>query len=233
MSTYSLDGNLNLPGPVREALTALTTAGFFDDGLLVGSWAMLFYRELFGVQYVLHTDDIDFALKTAVATKKDRVDLEVALAICGFDPVTDILSGLQKFLSGTFEIEFLIHRKGARDQIVTIGKYNVTAQPLPFLDLLFTEPLEVRASQFRVRIPSPEALFLHKLIIAQRRKKESKQEKDLEQCATLAPHLDQDKLAALASGYRMGKETVRNILKSCGHIDYPPNFLPVTSTPKK
>jgi hypothetical protein len=76
-----------------------------------------------------------------------------------------------------------------------------------------------------VRLPSPEALFLHKLIIAQRRKKESKKEKDLEQCATLAPHLDAGRLAEIVQGYRRSKDTVRNIQKSCVAIDYPADFL--------
>jgi len=225
MQLYSLDNNLNLPEPVSKALATLAAANFFDDGLLVGSWAMLFYQELFGIQYVLRTDDIDFALRPEVAREKGEADLEAALSGQGFDPVVDLLSGFQKFLSGTFEIEFLIHRKGGRDEIVTIGKYNVNAQPLPFLDLLFIGPIEVRCPDFRVRIPSPEALFLHKLIIAQRRKKESKREKDLEQGGTLAAHLNAGKLAEIVKNYRMSKETIRSVGKSCDTIGCRTDFL--------
>jgi hypothetical protein len=126
-----------------------------------------------------------------------------------------MLSRLQKFLAGTFEVEFLVHRKGGCEEIVTVSKYNVNAQSLPFLDLLFIEPIMVHHSDFKVRLPSPEALFLHKLIIAQRRKKESKRAKDLEQCATIAPHLDTVRLAEMAQNYKMGRETKRSILASC------------------
>jgi hypothetical protein len=227
MQTYSLDKNINLPQPVYEALAALSDANFFSDGLLVGSWALLFYKELFGIEYVLRTDDIDFALRSDAAKEKSGTDLEAALSQKGFDPVIDLLSGLQKFLAGTFEIEFLIHRRGGRDEIVTVGKYNINAQPLPFLDLLFFTPIEVRLADFKVCIPSPESLFLHKLIIAQRRKKESKRVKDLEQCATLTPHLDAGKLAELVRHYRMSKETVRSIRKSCDTIDFRADFLQI------
>jgi hypothetical protein len=227
MQTYSQDKNINLPQPVCDALAALNDADFFGDGLLVGSWAMLFYKELFGIEYVLRTDDIDFALRSDAAKEKAGADLEAALAEKGFDPVIDLLSGLQKFLAGTFEIEFLIHRRGGRDEIVTVSKYNINAQSLPFLDLLFIAPIEVRLADFRVCIPSPESLFLHKLIIAQRRKKESKRVKDLEQCATLASHLDAGKLAELVRHYRMSKETIRNIRKSCATLDFRTDFLQI------
>lgn len=225
MQSYTHDENVNLPQPVRNALTALAAANFFEDGLLVGSWAMLFYQKLFGIQYVLRTDDIDFAMKPEVAKEKATTDLEATLAGQGFDPVIDLLSGFQKFLSGTFEIEFLIHRRGGREEIVTVNKYNVNAQPLPFLDLLFIEPIEVKGQEFMVRIPSTETLFLHKLIIAQRRKKESKREKDLDQCAALAGHLDARKLDEIVRNYRMSKETIRCIKKSCATIGQNTDFL--------
>jgi hypothetical protein len=225
MQTYSLDKNINLPQPVCDALAALNDANFFSDGLLVGSWAMLFYKELFGIEYVLRTDDIDFALRSDAAKEKAGTDLEAALAEKGFDPVIDLLSGLQKFLAGTFEVEFLIHRRGGRDEIVTVSKYNINAQPLPFLDLLFFAPIEVRLADFKVCIPSPESLFLHKLIISQRRKKESKRAKDLEQCATLAPYMNREKLAKIVQDYRMSKETIRSIRKSCDAIVCRTDFL--------
>ena len=85
--------------------------------------------------------------------------------------------------------------------------------------------LEINAPEYTVRIPLPEALFLHKLIIAQRRKKESKRIKDLEQCSVLAPHLEPDVLAELAHSYSMSKATVQNIKRSCAAIDIPADFL--------
>ncbi len=42
MQTYSLDKDINLPQQVYDALAALNDVNFFSDGLLVGSWALLF-----------------------------------------------------------------------------------------------------------------------------------------------------------------------------------------------
>lgn len=225
MREFHIEKKASLPEQVQAIFTTLDENGFFEDGILVGSWAMLFYHETFGIEYVLRTDDIDFALQPGVAKQKKGPDLEAALAEQGFDPIIDILSGLQKFLAGTFEIEFLIHRKGAREEIIMVSKYNVNAQPLPFLDLLFIDPIIVHHPKFKVRLPSPETLFMHKLIIAQRRKKETKKEKDLDQCTALAPHLDLAKLTDIAQNYHMGKETKRNVLTSCAAIDFAPDFL--------
>jgi hypothetical protein len=108
MSTVKLKQPVDLPTEVEQALAVLGQAGFFDDGLLVGSWAMPFYR---------------------------------------------------------------------------------------------------------------------KLIIAQRRKKESKKLKDLEQCSVLAPYLDSGKLKKLAGSYTMSKTIIQNIKRSCDAIGNPAGFL--------
>ncbi len=225
MSQHRIDKEIPLPAQIKDVLGILDESGFFEDGLLVGSWVFPFYKEVFGIEYVLRTDDVDFALVPDVMKSSQRMDLEAAFMSKGYDVVMDNLSGLQKFLAGTFDIEFLIHRRGGREETVTISKYNVHAQPLPFLDLLFIAPMDIRLPEFRVRIPSPEALFLHKLIIAQRRKKDSKQDKDLEQCEILVPHMDSDKLTRILQDYRMSKATIQSIKRSCDVINIQADFL--------
>jgi len=225
MSIVKLKQHVNLPPEVEQVMAILGRAGFFDDGLLVGSWAMPFYRELYGIEYYLRTDDVDFALGSEVLKKQKGTDIEEALTAEGVSSIMDSLTGLQKFLSGTFGIEFLIHRKGGREEIVSIGRYNIHAQPLPFLDLLFGSPIVIQTPEHKIRIPSPEALFLHKLTIAQRIKKESKKLKDLEQCSVLAPHLDSVKIKELAESYTMSKTTIQNIKRSCNPIGIPADFL--------
>lgn len=210
---------------MEQALAVLGQAGFFDDGLLVGSWAMPFYRKLYGIECFLRTDDMDFALGSEVLKKPKGTNIEAALTAEGISSIMDKLAGLQKFLSGAFEIEFLIHRKGGREEIVSIGRYNIHAQPLPFIDLLFESPVAIQTAGHKIRIPSPESLFLHKLIIAQRRKKESKKLKDLEQCSILAPHLNSGNLKKLAGSYTMSRTTIQNIKRSYDAIGIPAGFL--------
>jgi len=88
--------------------------------------------------------------------------------------------------------------------------------------MLFIAPITVDVGVFSIRIPCIEALFLHKLIIAQRRNTASKGDKDLEQCASLMPFVDAAKLAAIADSQRFSKDTRAAILKSARQIGYPP-----------
>jgi hypothetical protein len=51
------------PLEVRELLRALDSAGFFEESMLIGSWVMPLYQEVFSINYILRTLDIDFAVK--------------------------------------------------------------------------------------------------------------------------------------------------------------------------
>ena len=106
-----------------------------------------------------------------------------------------------------------------------ISKYNVNAQAMPFIDILFDQPIEIELAGCRVRVPRPEALFFHKLIIAQDRPKDWKREKDLEQCALLAEYLDLDRVSEIARGYKKSKKTLVKIRASCDAIDFNFDFL--------
>src|SRR5512143_3508242 len=47
------------PPEIMTLLRTLSEAGFFERSLLVGSWVMPIYRELYGVSYTLRTLDVD------------------------------------------------------------------------------------------------------------------------------------------------------------------------------
>ena len=57
------------PDQVRELLRALYSVGFFEESMLIGSWAMPLYQEAFGINYILRTMDIDFAVKFVCSDK--------------------------------------------------------------------------------------------------------------------------------------------------------------------
>jgi hypothetical protein len=207
------------PDEVKELLQGLAAEKFFADGILCGSWVMLVYRLHHKLVYALRTEDIDFAVETVRHCAADIPDI---LKKLGYLPVLDV-HGLEKFIKNTFSIEFLVHRKGGKDvPYVTVKEMKIRALPLPFMSMLFIDPITVDFGGFSIRIPSVEALFLHKLIIAQRRKFTSKAEKDLEQCVSLMPIVDAAKLAAIAASQRFSKDTRAVVLKSARQIGYPP-----------
>ncbi len=205
--------------PVTDLLRELERIGFFSHGLLIGSWPMTIYADHFTLAYALATDDIDFAVENAVRVPaKGRETIPEILDRLGYTPVTDY-SGIETFLHGTFEVEFLTHRRGAdAPASVIIPPWKVSAQPLPFIDLLFIRPSTVRLGDFSIRIPSPEAFVIHKLIIAQRRTgtdKEAKKEKDLQQCSALVEIVQDEEVRHILSEYRLSKDTRKALLTSC------------------
>ncbi len=85
-------------------------------------------------------------------------------------------------------------------------------------------PITVSIEDFTIRIPSPEALMLHKLIIAQRRTgrdKEFKKEKDLQQCLVLADVVRREETLQIATEYRLSKDVKKSIHESCEAIGIP------------
>ncbi len=213
------------PKEIQRLFQAFYLAGFFDESMLIGSWVMPLYQESFGINYVLRTLDIDFAINLAVSKGDKPADLEKIIIGLGYLP-TIMQSGIQKFTKENFSVEFVAHRKGGRaDQVITIKKWNVTASPLPFIALLLNCPFVADFGDFKIRAPIPEAFFIHKLITAQRRPGESKRAKDLEQCSIIAAQLDPSRLKMATNFLKPSKKTLRALKESCKAIDFPPQKL--------
>jgi hypothetical protein len=212
---------VNFPSPIRDLLRSLSEVGFFDRSLLIGSWVMLLYQELYGATYTLRTLDIDFAVRLAHPNKQMRADLEQLITDLGF---VDYIAaeGVQKFTAAGYEVEFIAQRPGGRETgALAIREWNINALPLPFISILTDFSETAVQGTFNIRFPIPEAFFIHKLIIAPRRRTEAKREKDLEQCAVLAPVLDDECLRRVMESRRFGKETMRHLAQSCEAIGFP------------
>lgn len=218
--TKLLPDNL-FPEGIHGLFRTISGAGFFDRSVVIGSWVMLIYQELYGARYVLRTMDVDFAVHIARSQRGCRTDLKQLITDLGF---TDYLAaeGVQKFTGGGYEVEFIGQRSGGRDKgFLSVPEWNVTAIPLPFINILIDFSEEAKLSGFAIRFPIPEAFFLHKLIIAWKRLTGAKREKDIEQCAVIMPSIDDERLRQVAQAQRLGKETRRHIAASCELIGFP------------
>jgi len=205
--------------PVTDLVRELDRIGFFSHGLLIGSWPMTVYADHFTLAYALATDDIDFAVENAVRVPASKNEtIPEILDRLGYTPIKDY-SGIETFLHGTFEVEFLTHRRGGGGPpSVVIPPWKVSAQPLPFIDMLFIRPCKVIIENFSISIPSPEAFVVHKLVIAQRRAgrdKEFKKEKDLQQCAALQEIVQAEEIRRIVSEYRLSKDSRKAVQISC------------------
>lgn len=119
-------------------------------------------------------------------------------------------------------MEFIGQRSGGRNTgFLSVPEWNVTAIPLPFINILmdFSEVAELDG--FTIRFPIPEAYFLHTLIIARKRPPGAKRGKDLEQCTVIMQVINDERLRQVPQGQRFSKETRRHIAASCEVIGFP------------
>ena len=212
---------VHFPPPISSLLHTLSEVGFFDRSSLIGSWAMPLYQELYGIRYSLRTLDVDFAVHLAHPQKQMRADLERLITNLGFIDFV-AAEGVQKFTAGGYEVEFIAHRPGGREiGALAIREWNIKAIPLPFIRILidFTETAVLE--NVLVRFPTPDAFFVHKVIVAPQRLTVEKREKDLEQCTALIPTLNDERLRQVLKSQRLGRETRRRISQSCAAINFP------------
>ena len=73
----------------------MSDVGFFDRSVVIGSWVMLIYQELYGAKYVLRTLDVDFAVNIAHTKSRLRADLKELITDIGFTDYFDA-EGVQK-----------------------------------------------------------------------------------------------------------------------------------------
>lgn len=215
------------PEPVQDLLQTLHDVGFFEDSVLIGSWVMPLYGGLFGIAYPLRTLDIDFAVQLAPAGRAGMTDLEGTLLALGYLPSTS-QAGVQRFTREGFTVESLTHRRGGRDRGAEfVRSWNITAQPLPFLNILLEHTLWADLGTYKVRAPVPEAFFVHKLIAAQRRPEDGKKSKDLEQCAAIADHLDGGQLRTVMRTVKLSAAVRKALRASAETISFPPHELEI------
>jgi hypothetical protein len=169
--------------------------------------------------------DIDFAVQLLQKGKFRKADLQDIIVSKGFTPFFT-QSGIQKFSREGFAIEFITPRRGSREEnCILVRNLNITAIPLPFINILIDFPFIAECQGFMVRAPIPEAFFLHKLITAARRQGEAKRSKDIGQCAVIAPKLDKGRLDDVRRSIKLSSRTWQAVKLSCELINFPPQLL--------
>lgn len=173
---------------VRRILAVFERHGLWDEGVeLIGSWCFYLYQRHLGVKpYPFKTQDIDFLLPYPYRGDV-RVDLVDEFKPLGFQH--DFRPDGSIYLwNAELRIEFLIPERGrGRDKAVEVKPLAVKAMPMRFMDMLLRHPISVTEGDVRVSIPDPAAFCLHKLLIANRRRRTESRQKDLEQALHVAP----------------------------------------------
>ena len=219
----NIPAKIPLPDHIRELFIELCSVGFFKESVIIGTWAITFYRAIYNIIPQAYTSDIDFAVRIALKKKTVlNVDLEEVFRRLGYTSNL-VTGGLQRFFRLGYDVEFIVHDRRLKKEpdVVNIPEWNINAQPLPFIRLLLENTQKIYTENYYVRIPIPEAFFFHKLIIAQRRQREEKRRKDLGQCKSLSRVLDEKRLQLIAKSEKLSSKTKKLIQKSCEIIDFP------------
>jgi hypothetical protein len=203
--TVSVLKRAGVPAPEAYAgrvLETLAGAGLFESGVvLVGTLAFQLYAPIIGARLsssALITNDADLAIARLAAPRlAPPLDLGGVLrrADPSFEPEFQAEDRLPKeFRSARgFSID-VVTTKGRSGRPLQIRSLGSAATPLSYLDYLIEDPIDVVAlygAGFRVRAPDPARYAVHKLIVAQeRRRGDPKSIKDLTQARELIAALD-------------------------------------------
>ncbi len=211
--------SVDLIEPAKKIFEKLSKENLWDEGFeIIGSWCFMIYqRYLDFPKYPLKTDDLDILIP--LPYKGKIFDLSSYLKSLGFienfNPDGSIYYSLPNL-----KIEFLSPEKKDKKYAEYIKPLGISPQQLKFLEILQKNPLTIKISKgVKIKVPSPLSFFLHKLLIAKRRREKGKKEKDLKQAVYTGKYIlsnqdEVDKLNLLFKSFsKSWKTKILNTLK--------------------
>jgi predicted nucleotidyltransferase len=212
-----------------KILKKLDELQILSDLILVGSWCLEIYRYKYDNNPqipILKTLDIDFLIPRKIISQK--VDLANELKKLGFIEEHSCLSNKSKFCSPEYALEFLTSRVGREsNKGKLIKNLNIIAEPLRFMNLAEENSIKINYEDIEVNVPDPVIFVIHKLLIIDRRKIESKKRKDIDTVIQLGNFLFKEKkniehfnesLANIPKKWK--KEVFSSIKKYCPEFVY-------------
>lgn len=163
---------------LNEVIKAFSDAGFIDDVVLIGSWCLSFYNEIFeGFMPSVRTTDIDFYVPDS--KRANASALSDSLQAINYDHFQDCLTNKSRFVSPDgFEIEFLAKLNKAGLSCVRLGSSGVFAESLSYVDIFGSNYVELLRNGIKVKVASPSAFVIQKILINDRRGPKSEKDAD-------------------------------------------------------
>lgn len=148
------------------------------DFMLIGSWCEYFYQEYFdNYRSQMKTTDFDFYIKNKHISS-EKINISSSFAKYGFERFDDYMTEKTVFKKDDNIVEFLTGIDRNKKDIYSIEKLGIKAESLTRLDIFDKNHLDAEYKGMNIKIPSPAAYVIHKLIINNDRKNE-KSKKDL------------------------------------------------------
>jgi len=205
--------------PVKNIFEKLSKENLWEEGFeIIGSWCFMIYQKYLDFpRYPLKTDDLDILIP--LPYKGKFFDLSFYLKSLGFIENFNP-NGSTYYSLPNLKIEFLSPQKKDREYAEYIKPLGVSPQQLKFLEILQKNPVIIKISKsIKIKVPSPSSFFLHKLLIAKRRREKGKKEKDLKQAIYTGKYIlsnqdEIDKLNILFKTFsKSWKTKIINVLK--------------------
>ena len=176
-----------------EIIETFGQKGVLQHVMLIGSWAEYVYQEngyFINFQANLRTRDVDWLIKN-IRRPSDKIDLIETMEEKGFVTEIDYVNGVHKFYKGSdLEVEFLVGEKGkGKMEAYEIEPFGIKAIGLRKMNILLANETSMYCNGFTIKVPTPEAYILHKMVINDDRK--DKQEKDISAILNMYYHIEQ------------------------------------------
>ena len=173
---------------LKQILNTLNEEGVLQNMVLIGSWCLLFYKNVFdGFVPSFRTRDIDFYVPNAKAVNA-KENLIGSLRKINLDIRRDYLSLKSTFFSPDgFELEFITKLNRERTNCVKLGNTDIYAESLSFVEILSMNYIDVDYCGIKLKVASPASYVLQKLLVNSDRK--DKQEKDIASIRNVLPYL--------------------------------------------
>jgi hypothetical protein len=214
------------PAAVIKVLQLLSEARVFQlGGVLIGTLAFRTLANVLGVQFdqsALRTQDVDIAqdpaIGVALARETSAVDLDEALTEAGLGfqsiPALDRKNPSTSFkIRGReLRVDLLTPMRGRESSTpVYLPAYNLSAQPLRFLEYLIEAPIQatvIATNAVLVNLPDPARFALHKLWTSGKRSPafQTKARKDLLQASQLLEVLLEDRPSDVVAAWEALKD---------------------------
>jgi len=182
----------NLKKGFFKTLTILKD--YLPDIVISGGWVpLMYYHYLLSKKAIepLRTKDIDIVVPEKINKKGRTIDellkeagLKPTFKSLHTPPVISYEGNIEGYEA---EIEFLTHKRGAKEDTVIKVQKGLHAQSLRFICVLLENTIVVKIDDFlptegdilRIRVPTPGAFIFNKGLIFTRRTRKVKKAKDL------------------------------------------------------
>ena len=149
--------------------------------VLVGSWCLIFYRQIYDNPVeipAVRTLDADILIPKRMPKAK-QVSIPHIMEKNDFAVEIEYASGLYKFTHPELTFEFLTTAEAkASEDIYRFKHLGITAQELRYMAIPLNYRMVIAYEDIHLNLPEPEAFTLHKLIVCGLRPNPEKANKD-------------------------------------------------------